>query len=63
MGRLTNKIALVTGGSSGIGNSKLEIRDGREAELPAMFNATKASYESAESGVREKHGLFFTPLI
>ena len=44
MGRLTNKIALVTGGSSGIGNSKLEIRDGREAELPAMFNATKASY-------------------
>jgi NADP-dependent 3-hydroxy acid dehydrogenase YdfG len=36
MGRLTNKTALVTGESSGIGSSKLEIRDAREAELPAM---------------------------
>ena len=44
MGRLTNKTALVTGGSSRIGSSKLEIRDAREAELPAMANVTKASY-------------------
>jgi ribosomal protein S18 acetylase RimI-like enzyme len=44
MGRLRNQTALVTGGRSGIGSSKLEIRDAREAELPAMVNVTKASY-------------------
>jgi hypothetical protein len=54
MGRLTNKTALVTGGSSDIGSSKLEIRDAREADLPAMVKVTQASYaefqESSPSG-------------
>jgi len=57
MGGLTNKTALVTGGSSAIGSSKLEIRDAGEAELPAMVNVTKASYaefqESSPSGFWE----------
>lgn len=33
-----------------LGNSKLEIRDAREAELPAMVDVTKASYGEFQNG-------------
>ena len=33
-----------------MGSSKVEIRDAREAELPAMLNVTKASYAEFRDG-------------
>jgi ribosomal protein S18 acetylase RimI-like enzyme len=36
--------------NTSLSNSKLEIRDAREAELPAMVNLTKASYAEFQDG-------------
>ena len=36
--------------NTSLSNSKLEIRDARESELPAMVNLTKASYAEFQDG-------------